>query len=681
MRINGLLALGAALALGACVGEMPEGEDLTDGIDLGKADGPAPGSTPAPNTTVDCDVLVVGGGAGGVGATLGAARTGAKVCVTEETDWLGGQFTAQGLNASDENQYIEDVGSTKTFQKFRALIRAPYGGKANPGRCWVSYLCAPPIAAVDAIGTLLSPYIQQGKVKVFYGVTPASVDKSGDRVTAVRIRRVQDGGVFTVRAKQTIDATELGDVIKLAGAAYRTGQESRAETGEPEAPQAACSDCVQGFTYVAILERRPAGEKHVIAKPPGYGVDPWMKDYSHGTTAMFSDYGVWRYRRIVDGSLVGGNDLSIMNWSDGNDYYWGNIIDKSPGEVATHLERARNRALGYVYWLQTQADGTGYPNLKLRTDLLGTSNGLAKQPYIRESRRLKALTTVKVTDISDAHVSGSRARGFSDAAGIGYYHLIDLHRNAAQGSGNPTGHGLPFQLPLGAMIPEKTDGLMAGAKNIGTTHLSNGAIRMHPTEWATGEAAGTFAALCTFWGVQPRVAYADVAHVREFQLRMLDAGAPLYWMTDVKPTDSDWRAMQFVAAIGVMGGPESNTLAFRPDTTINRAQTAAALVAALGLPLKNPATATFSDVPKTFWAYQAIETLAAAGIVAGTGGGKFSPAAQVTFAQLRIMIGRAVGDATAAQAVPARANDGEAMPRRAVARALLVVVKQRLALP
>src|SRR3712207_8972640 len=49
---------------------------------------------------------------------------------------------------------------------------------------------------------------------------------------------------------------------------------------------------------------------------------------------------------------------------------------------------------------------------------------------------------------------------------------------------------LPFQVPLGAMIPVRVNNLIAGCKNIGTTHVTNGCYRLHPVEWTIGEAAG-----------------------------------------------------------------------------------------------------------------------------------------------------------------------------------------------
>jgi hypothetical protein len=672
------LVLSVAM-LTSCAVDPDEIVDDDPDLDGGKADGPS-GSTPEAGSTLDCEILIVGGGTGGVAAALGATRTGSKVCITEETDWLGGQFTQQGLNASDEHRFIDTTGSTKSFAQLRKLMRDHYGGKSNPGGCWVSHLCAEPKVALGAIGKLTRTAITNNQLRVFYKVKPVEAHKDGTRLTGATFARVADNKTFRINAKQMIDATELGDLIKLSGAGYRAGQEPRSDTNEADAPTTACVDCVQSYTYQVILEKRPTGETHLIPKPAGYGVDPWMKGFSMSGFAMFGASSVWNYRRIRDASQLGGTDLSIMNWGDGNDYAFGNLLDKSPDEVSKHLARAKQRALAYVYWLQTEADGKGYPYLKLRTDLLGTTDGVAKYPYIREARRLRALVTIRAEDISDAYNTGARARPFLDTVGIGFYPM-DMHKNSSAGSGFPRGHSLPFQVPLGALIPEATDGLLASAKNFGTTHLSNSAYRLHPIEWTAGEAAGTFAAMCLSWGIQPREAYAHEGHVRELQERLLADGVPVYWTDDVLPSDADWRAIQFVAGTGVMGGPEASSIHWLPDATLNRAQTALALVTALNLPLRTPATASFSDVPTSHWAFSAIETLVAAGVVSGIGNNQFGPAQPVTARQLRTMIGRATTPVLADLAVPSSSSDDQSAVRRIAARALWKVVRDRLNLP
>ena len=81
---------------------------------------------PANPRVVRCDVLVVGAGMGGVAAALAASDRGHSVCLTEETDWVGGQATAGGVSALDENRFIEFAGGTRSYYEFRNRIREAY---------------------------------------------------------------------------------------------------------------------------------------------------------------------------------------------------------------------------------------------------------------------------------------------------------------------------------------------------------------------------------------------------------------------------------------------------------------------------------------------------------------------------------------------------------------------------
>ena len=666
-----------APATGACTA--PAANDApADTEDALTGAGPR-GSTPAASSVLDCPVLVIGAGTGGIAAAIASARVGIKTCVTEETDWAGGQLTAQGLNASDDSRFTDSIGSTRTYRTLRATMRAAYGGNTNPGGCWVSHLCAEPKVALDALDKMTRSAIASGNLSIFYKLKPIAVDASGSRVRSVVLAR-DDGGTVTIHAKQTIDATELGDIIKLSGAGYRLGQEAKSDTGEPEAPEQPCTGCVQSLTYDVVLERRPSAENHVIPKPDGYGVKPWMQGFSHQKFKMFGPGGVWEYRRIVNGAALGRTDLSVMNWgAGGNDYSFGGIIDVPEAEAQTQLARARERALAYVYWLQTEVEGHGYPFLKVRSDVLGTTTGVAKYPYIREGRRLRALETIKTTDVSDAYLTGARGRSFEYSVAIGLYPL-DMHQNVEVGSSFPRGHSLPYQVPMGALIPETMNGLLAGAKNIGTTHLVNSAYRLHPIEWAIGEAAGTLAAYAVSFGNDPRDVFADEGHARELQGRLISDGAPLYWIDDVPDGTELWKDVQMAAATGIMAGPELDTLHFRPERAINRAQAAVALARMLGIPA-GTATGQFADVPAGHWAAGAIEALAAMGIINGTGNGNFMPDAPVTGQQMRMMIGRALDDAIASASVPEYAGEELGMNRGRAAQALVRAYRARIHLP
>ncbi|MBA2708809.1 MAG: FAD-dependent oxidoreductase, partial [Gemmatimonadaceae bacterium] len=71
------------------------------------------------------EVLIVGGGTGGVAAALGAASLGCNVILTEETGWIGGQLTSQAV-PPDEHQWIESFGCTRRYRKLREGIRHYY---------------------------------------------------------------------------------------------------------------------------------------------------------------------------------------------------------------------------------------------------------------------------------------------------------------------------------------------------------------------------------------------------------------------------------------------------------------------------------------------------------------------------------------------------------------------------
>src|SRR5262245_27347082 len=97
-----------------------------------------------------CEILIAGGGTGGVAAAIAAGRAGRRVVLLEETDWLGGQLSAQGVSALDEHEHIESVGGTRSYYALRNAIRAHYGQR-NPGNCWVTRLAFEPRVAVQVI--------------------------------------------------------------------------------------------------------------------------------------------------------------------------------------------------------------------------------------------------------------------------------------------------------------------------------------------------------------------------------------------------------------------------------------------------------------------------------------------------------------------------------------------------
>jgi len=163
-------------------------------------------------------------------------------------------------------------------------------------------------------------------------------------------------------------------------------------------------------------------------------------------------------------------------------------------------------------------------------------------PYIRESRRIRAVFTVTELHVGvDARAQwlGKKpgeftAEKFPDAVGTGSYR-IDLHPSTG-GNNYIDISSLPFQIPLGALIPIRVENLLPACKNIGTTHITNGCYRLHPVEWSIGEAVGELVAFCLARKRVPRQVRKDPQLLQDFQKQLADAGVDLDWPEAIAKT-------------------------------------------------------------------------------------------------------------------------------------------------
>lgn len=513
------------------------------------------------------DVLVVGGGLGGVAAALAAARLGKRVLLTEETSWIGGQLTAQAV-PPDEHPWIEGIGCTPAYRRLRAGIRdyyrrnypltpaARFDAHLNPGMGRVSPLCHEPRVALAVLYELLAPYLTSSQIEIMTRSRPVAAEVDRDRVRAVTVREEEGGSDVAIAAPFVLDATEWGDLLALAGAEHVVGAESQAQTGEPHA-LAGPPDPLdqQSVTACFALDYLP-GEDHTIARPEdyafwrGYRADFWpgpqlgwvfvdpvtLEIRRERIFEADGGEGLWAFRRILarDNFPAGtfASDISLVNWPQ-NDYWLGPVVGVAEEERRRHLRAARQLSLSFLYWMQTEGPrpdgGAGYPGLRLRPDVVGTSDGLAKQVYVRESRRIRAEFTVLEQHVGvDARPGLEGAEVFPDSVGIGSYR-IDLHPTTRHRTYVDLG-SWPFQIPLGALLPIRLENLLPAAKNLGVTHITNGCFRLHPIEWNVGEAAGALAAHCLERGLAPRQVRASPRLLADYQ-RLLSSvlGVALAW--------------------------------------------------------------------------------------------------------------------------------------------------------
>ncbi|MBV9439996.1 MAG: FAD-dependent oxidoreductase [Candidatus Eremiobacteraeota bacterium] len=545
------------------------------------------------------DVVVIGASLGGVAAALRAAEMGALTCLIDPTDWVGGQFTSQGVCKPDENQYIDTVGSTASYRAFRHAVRLWYrnntrlsaGGASqplfNPGGPYDPH--QPQFAVEPKVGDAILKQTIQAAPRLHWRpntrVTAANV--TGDAIGSITARG-PDGVDTTYHADYYLDGTDLGDLLPmvLQPDEWVIGAESHADTGEPNATGVARPNWIQPITYVVALEHRPRGEDHTIAKPANYDQLKAQQNYSISDGSITSMFGgglnMFNYRQFIDTRNFDDPsyryDRTTINTS-GNDYQAGSIPTGSAATDAQILAGAKAATLGYVYWLQTECprqDGSGengFPELRPSTETFGTPDGVAPAAYIRESRRIKAIKTVVQQEIQRSGNPGPRAVAYPDACGVGTYAFMDGH--ALRGVNPPMGGfwipTWPVQLPMRALIPRRLTNLLAACKNIGTTHLTSGIFRLHPLEWNAGESAGALAAFCVTQQKSPHQVAGDPHLTRAYQRALLAQGVPLFWWSDVKFGDALFEPVQLAGATGIMTGDGNPQLRFNPNVALDDA--------------------------------------------------------------------------------------------------------------
>jgi hypothetical protein len=525
------------------------------------------------------DLVIIGASLGGCAAALAGLRQGLRVILSEETDWIGGQLTSQGV-PPDEHQWIESHGANRTYRALRRRIRDHYrrhypltestkgDSLLNPGLGSVSRLCHEPRVALAVLRDWMAPYLSSGQLTLLLEHEAVHAEVQSDRVQAITVRSRHSDRERRLVAPMFIDGTELGDLLPLTKTEYVTGSEGRKVTGELHGTEKEDPHNEQAFTMCFAMDHVP-GEEHVIDKPKDYAfwrdhvpalLPAWSGKlldwhYTHPRSGEAKKLGfnplgpehdgvvnLWNYRRIAAAASFqegrGHRDISLVNWPQ-NDYMLGSLIDVAAEEKQAHIDASKQLSLSLLYWMQTEASrldgGQGFPGLRLRPDIMGTEDGLAKYPYVRESRRIEAELTILESHCGTenrAQLLGQPAdritsMHYEDSVGIGSY-PIDLHPSTA-GDNYIDFPALPFELPLGALLPKRMQNLLPACKNIGSTHITNGCYRLHPVEWGIGEAIGCLAVYCHQQKTAPRAVRHQYKHWAAFQNLLHKNGVETQW--------------------------------------------------------------------------------------------------------------------------------------------------------
>lgn len=344
--------LGSSL-LGAIAHAQVSPQDRTQ--DNGSVTSPLTLSGMPIDEVVECEILVVGGGLSGVATAYEALHAGRTVCMTEITDWLGGQISSQGTSALDEARKQRSLlFYAQGYNELRQRIREHYD-QLNPGECWVSASCFLPKdahailvemlddAADEGDGTLLwfpSTVVKEldisddgrqieGAIAIqhapaanspplnheplSYTIDEAYRYEDSERFTKSVIRfqpitpevdedaeqdRSQDSDGNEASAPAdwyVVEATETGEIIALADVPYRVGLDPRSAYNPSSASATGDPYCTQGFTYTFAMEQTE--EPQPQTKPDFY--ERYQPYYGYDPNPNLADFDVvFTYRRI-----------------------------------------------------------------------------------------------------------------------------------------------------------------------------------------------------------------------------------------------------------------------------------------------------------------------------------------------------------------------------------------------
>jgi hypothetical protein len=518
-------------------------------------------------------LAAAGGGGGGGSSGGGSGGAAASVCLLELTDWLGGQATASATSAID-------LGSTWTdFPRnmngvLASGLTTPALGPAdfNPGACTVSTKCFLPalfVAWADALVASLP------NLRVYRSTAVQAVgrDAATGRVTSVTaVRRTptaaHPGGydrllsaalpdwysssaseffskevlTFTVPpAGVVVEGTEFGDVLLLGGLNVTQGGEE-----VESSPFPARESCGQATTVCFYTS---------FGTAPAPSPDPWPPGSDGGHVIHYFDSAAdlnhsltWRRSLSSDRSdetTPRQGDVALLNQNNDEDYaYLFMPVDEALATAAlgqyaggvdlTALAIAEARSFRFYAVLRDALphflpSAVGF--FTLNASVAGTETGLAKMPYLRDTRRAAAgiggfrlchqFASPNGTgpgpagcgldsDRADAAAAASAA-GAPAAATVGYKwrdtvatgsYDFDIHRLLSCTLPSyldfcypQCSVGLPYYLPWRAMTHSDSPNLVLAGKTMAQSFYANAITRLHPSEWSSGAAAGAGAAL------------------------------------------------------------------------------------------------------------------------------------------------------------------------------------------
>lgn len=397
--------------------------------------------------TMAYDVVVVGGGMAGMTAAIAAAGNGAKTLPVERYPYCGGAFTA--------GMVIHIAGLVDHRRIHDPKLRDPKTWIVQGLACEYHKRLVTHGAALgpqwdhEPAKIIFDEILTDHGVDVLYGTHFHAAKRNGNRIVSVELiyRTVR----VEVAGKMFIDGSGDGDLGAAAGATFDVG---RATDGKMQPAT---------LSYMVTDVKPDTGENLNQLLRQAWQDDKIPKDIRPAVIG----------RRYAEGKHRAELWCSIPR-------QWGDFSDP----VAYSQMERRGRAIGWEIFRFLKANAQALSDAYL--------GSIGQQIWPREGRRIRSDYTIKADDVRH------EAR-FDDVVARGAFYL-DLHSVTPGTIGWDLDEHRPkkdtyFEIPYRAIVPVGLDNLLLAGRMLGTTHEAYSATRVMGTGIATGQAAGTAAAL------------------------------------------------------------------------------------------------------------------------------------------------------------------------------------------
>jgi ribulose 1,5-bisphosphate synthetase/thiazole synthase len=426
----------------------------------------------------EVDVLVCGGGVSGVGAALGAARTGAKTMVLERNAFLGGAATAVIMNT-----WNVPIHRMTGVAKEMAQTLADRGAGNITG----------PTFPFDpeAFKELSAELLSKAGVEVLNYSWVVDAIMEGNRIRGVIIQN--KSGRQAILARTVVDTTGDADIAAAANAEYVMGRE-----GDNKMRPMSVLFRMGGVDVKKAVEYCKSQPKENFTADPNFHI----LDYEKGLVRMSGFFD------IVDKARAAGELADEIHYIR----FEGVSVER--GIVTVNNSRVYD-VDGTNAWDISRADTQArlqnrqlYKVIKENIPGFEDAYVVDSSPTVgvRETRRIRGPYVLSQDDL------GSQ-RSFPDAVAKIWRHMksgTDWHK-ADGGEGAPgdavyrtaTTELTWFEIPWGVFTPNNVEGMTVGGRVISVTHEADMWTRGQYCCLVTGQIAGISAAKAALENISP----------------------------------------------------------------------------------------------------------------------------------------------------------------------------------